>query len=313
MTDKAIMAPSIGDILDLSASWQRELRSANLSPRTVQSYAESVRMLAEYLAAQGMPTQVANVAREHVQSFIEDQLRRYKPATAAVRFASLRVFFNWLLAEGEIRDSPMQRMRKPKQPVLLTDIPRDDDLKRLLASMSGDDFEDLRDTAILRVFLSTGARLAEVAGLRWDPGNDLGNDVDLDARLVRYRGKGGLERVASLNAKAVRALDRYLRRGRKHHAYADATWLWLGKQGRFTASGISQMVRDRAEACGFRLHPHALRHYRADQMMADGMQDGDIMALMGWRSAEMLRRYAASRRKDRAIAAVRRLSARDEL
>ncbi len=52
------------------------------------------------------------------------------------------------------------------------------------------------------------------------------------------------------------------------HPDASSEWLWLGKKGRYTASGIGQMVRDRAERLGFRLHPHQFRHFRADRYKA---------------------------------------------
>lgn len=296
----------------LIASWVRSLTTANLSPRTIRSYRDSALLLADYLAGQGMPTDAAGITREHVQSFVNDQLARWRPTTAGVRFASLRVFFRWLVEEGEVRESPMARMRKPRLPEYLAAIPRRDDLERLLADCEGASFEDRRDLAIVRTFLSTGARLAEVAGMRWTPSDPTTNDLDLDQRVIRVMGKGRRERVAYLNPRAVKALDRYLR-ARRHHARSDLPALWLGTRGAFTASGISQMVRDRARRLGLAIHPHSFRHYYADAMLGAGMQEGDLMALAGWRSREMLSRYAAARRSDRAIAAARRLTVGDDL
>ena len=176
MPTKSITAPIVGDITELAVSWQRDLRAANLSPRTIQSYGESVRLLTEFLLAQGMPTDVGSITREHIGAFIEDQLARHSAATAGVRYSSLRVFFNWLTEEGEIKASPMARMRKPKLPERIIDIPTEAELKRLLADTAGDGFEELRDHAIIRVFMSTGARLAEVAGLRYDHDEPSRND-----------------------------------------------------------------------------------------------------------------------------------------
>lgn len=306
MATKTSTSASVGDIAELSRSWARDLRAANLSPRTIQSYMEAVRLFTEYLTEQGMPTDVASITREHVGAFIEDQLARRSASSAGVRYSSLRVFFHWLRDEGEIKESPMARMRKPKVPERITDIPADDDLKRLLRSMSGDDFEGLRDTAIVRVFMSTGARLAEVGGLALE-------DVDLDGRSVRLIGKGDRERQAHLDPKAVKALDRYLRRGRAQHPYADGPWLWLGKKGRYTASGISQMIRDRGADLGIRLHPHAFRHWRASEYKAAGMADGHVMALMGWRDAGMVRRYGKANEASQALEAAARLDHRRDL
>jgi len=48
---------------------------------------------------QGMPTQLENVSREHVESFIEDLLGKWKPATANNRYRGLQTYFGWLVEE----------------------------------------------------------------------------------------------------------------------------------------------------------------------------------------------------------------------
>ncbi|CAN5705718.1 site-specific tyrosine recombinase XerD [soil metagenome] len=307
MTTQPLTGQSIGDLPEMVTSWGIELHAANLSPATIRSYMEAARRLEGFLRERGMPTDVSAIHREHVEAFVVDQLERHKPTTAAVRFASLKVFFKWLAAEGEIRDSPMARMRKPKLPEHRAYIPTIEDLKRLLAVCAGSSFDDLRDTAIIRTFISTGARLSEV-------GNMTSEDVDLVGATMTVLGKGRRERVSFLDAKAVKAIDRYRRRARKVHRHAELHWLWLGKRGQFGPSGISQMVRERGDHLGLpQLTPHSFRHFYADRQLGRGMQESDLMALAGWRSPEMLRRYASARRTDRALAAARRMSPGDDL
>jgi len=43
-------------------------------------------------------------------------------------------------------------------------------------------------------------------------------------------------------------------------------------------------------------------------MLSAGMQETDLMAIAGWKSREMLTRYAASTRQERALTAARALS-----
>jgi site-specific recombinase XerD len=104
---------SIANVETLATSFARHLRAANRSPRTVRSYLEAVGGLDAFLVERGMPRAVASIAREHVESYLEDQLARHKPTTALARFKSLQQFFGWLSAEGEIASSPMDRMKPP--------------------------------------------------------------------------------------------------------------------------------------------------------------------------------------------------------
>jgi hypothetical protein len=48
-------------------------------------------------------------------------------------------------------------------------------------------------------------------------------------------------------------------------------------------------------------------------MLAAGMQETDLMAVVGWKSRDMVARYAASTRAERALKAARALSPVDRL
>jgi len=60
-----------------------------------------------------MPQAVDSIRREHVEAFVEEQLARLRPASAANRYRSLQQFFRWLVDEGEIRESSVARMKPP--------------------------------------------------------------------------------------------------------------------------------------------------------------------------------------------------------
>jgi hypothetical protein len=52
--------------------------------------------------------------------------------------------------------------------------------------------------------VASGACLAEVANLRWVPGDPTTNDLDLDRALIRVQGKGGRDRPIRVGAKAMK-------------------------------------------------------------------------------------------------------------
>jgi hypothetical protein len=61
----------------LLPSWQRHLRAANLSPRTIQSHLEAANLFCAFVESVGMPTDRTRISREHIEAFLEDVLSRH--------------------------------------------------------------------------------------------------------------------------------------------------------------------------------------------------------------------------------------------
>src|SRR5437879_13164620 len=85
---------SVGEGLGVHIGlWERSLRAANRSAKTVQVYLESVRQLERFLDASSLPTATGALRREHIEAWIEELLGRCQQANATVWFRSVQRYF----------------------------------------------------------------------------------------------------------------------------------------------------------------------------------------------------------------------------
>jgi site-specific recombinase XerD len=179
---------------EVAFDWEITLRARNAAQNTLDTYLTSLRLFGEFLQASGGAPDIGLIGLEHIERFLAhmSQIGR-KPATVHNRYRALKSFFGWLADRGDdgaalIVRSPMERMKPPILPEPRTPLLRDEEVARLLQVCKRDrTFEGTRDHALIMFMLNTGARRAEVVGMRWladedDPKNSI---IDWRRGLVR--------------------------------------------------------------------------------------------------------------------------------
>lgn len=303
-----------GNVGDELASFTRAMRAANVSPNTIHAYGGAVRLFGQWLMDHDYPTDVEAIEARHVEEFITSILETRKATTAHQRWRGLQRFFGWYAdhADDDYR-SPMAKLHPPRLPKMMPRVLTLDEVRAVLGTATSTGFEDRRDNALIRLLFDTGARRHELAALRYNPADPNDRDLDVRRETVRVIGKGTRENLLPVGNRTMLAMEDYLRVRRKH-PHADLPWLWLGKRGQLTDSGIAQMIRDRGARVGLaNLHAHDFRHAATHHELAAGMSESDVMAKRGWESTAMLRRYASTTRNARMIDASRKLGLGDKV
>lgn len=150
-----------------------------------------------------------------------------------------------------------------------------DEMKRLLEAPIDDDFESVRDRAILELLYASGIRVSELCALNI-------NDVDDDS--LRVLGKGKKERVVMVGKKALSSLDSYLISYRDRYLDHEKEALFVTTRGRrMDRMLVWRRVKDFAKKANItkRISPHILRHSFASHLLSGGADLRIIQELLG--------------------------------
>ncbi|KUP98553.1 site-specific tyrosine recombinase XerD [Thermobifida cellulosilytica] len=274
-----------------------------LAANTLLSYRRDLRRYLEFLAGRGIGD-LGEVSSEDVAGFVRtlregDPEHRPLGANSAGRaVVAVRGLHRFALREGLTSHDPAHQVRPPTPPRRLPKAITLEQVEALLAAVgSEDDPRALRDRALLELLYGTGARISEAVGLDVDDLTRLRPDARTGAEVgvVRFRGKGGKERVVPVGRYARAALDAYLVRARPGLAAAGrgTPALFLNARGgRLTRQGAWAVLRAAAERAGLSdVSPHTLRHSFATHLIDGGADVRVVQELLGHASVTTTQVY----------------------
>jgi integrase/recombinase XerD len=253
-----------------------------LSRNTLDAYRSDLLQFGAYLKA--TDTDVLTAQHSDLAGFLDtlaagtDDRPAARPATLQRKAACLRSFYRHLRRESVITHDPTADLRAPRKSQKLPKVLSRGDVDRLLRAPKGTDPSALRDRALLELMYACGLRASEAIDL------EVG-DVDLQAGVLRARGKGSKERLVPVGREAVAAVRIYLERGRQPlTATTDDRHLFVNRRGTgLTRQGLYKIVQRHARSVGLedRMSPHTLRHTFATHLLAGGCDLRAVQEMLG--------------------------------
>ena len=276
-------------------------RSEGKSPRTVEYYSRVLGYYLRYLEAEGYSTRLGDLTLEVAREFILYLQTRPKwdghpngssadaklsPMSVQNYVRGIRAFFSWVHREGYTEENVLAPLKPPKAPRKLVDVLTDEEVTRILSCLDTDTSSGCRDMAMIVVYLDSGLRLSELAGLKLA-------DAHIDQNYLKVMGKGAKERIVPIGSLAQKILQRYIYHFRPESLYSDLDYVFLTLEGKPLSSNAVKLVFSRlARKSGVkRFHAHLCRHTFATRYLANGGNIFFLQQILGHTSLEMVKRY----------------------
>lgn len=201
-----------------------------------------------------------------------------KKQTQNHHLIALRMFLKYLVKRS-IESLPPDKIELAKQPQRELEFLDEGELHRLLESPKGDNFQKLRDHAILELLFSTGLRVSELCSLDRDV-------IDVGVDSFSVRGKGGKIRVVFVSDSAKEILKKYLdlREDIDPALFVrDANSPNKEEKLRLTPRSVQRIIRKYSAVAGIskKVTPHWLRHQFATDLLRNGADLRSVQMMLG--------------------------------
>jgi len=259
----------------------------NASLHTIDAYRRDLLQFRVFLESRHIRfSQINNVV---IRSFLAElYAKTEKKSTIARKLAAIRSFFQYGVGRKWLEDNPAKVVATPKQERHVPSFLSEEEMATLLELPPGNKPLEVRDKALLEFLYATGIRVSELVGLNLD-------DVSLEERMIRVRGKGKKERLVPFGKIASQSLQFYLqRRGLINQGRIDEKAVFLNYRGnRLSPRSVQRTVHRYLQQTALKrnISPHSLRHSFASHLLSRGADLRAIQELLGHESLATTQKY----------------------
>lgn len=255
---------TIGDAIDRYINERENI----LSPTTIARY----RSMRKKAFKEIEKTRLTNIDKECLQRYVNQYSAGHKPKTTSCVYGLLA---SAIQAYGDVR----YHVDLPHKARNITDIPSDEDIKRLI------DGADEKMRAALLIASCMGLRRAEICALTWDDMRD-GRMIVNKTYVKTSDGKWLLKSPKTFAGTRTLEIPTAMQRVLSRPQSAQATDEIIG----LTPDAVTRRFERLRTRYGISFRFHDLRHYYASVMLALGVPDKYAMERMGHATPDMLKR-----------------------
>ena len=247
------------------------------SDNTVNAYMRDLKQFYDFLGLDY--SQIVMDERKIKNWIIFLSEKNISPRSINRKLSALKTFYRFLLKQGIIELSPMDKVLNPKQSKNLPVFIPEQDLNKIPNLLSGNDYKFVRDWLLVELLYLTGMRRSELINLKID-------DIDFEANILRVIGKGKKERQIPLPNNLIDYLRHYLNLRDSFFDSGDyeKEFLFVTDKGKklypeYVNRKVKQVLSQITTL--EKLSPHTLRHSFATHLLNNGADINAIKELLG--------------------------------
>lgn len=255
----------------------------SLSEHSIEAYLNDVRKLAELQVVQSKnigPSEITSNEIETLISFIHEVGLGEK--SQARILSGLRAFYKYMMLENAIDSSPLELIEGPKLSKKIPSVLSPNEIRRIIEAIDMSDSNGHRNRAIIETLYACGLRVTELVNLR------LSNYYP-DVEYIKVIGKNDKERIIPIGTEAIKFINLYINKVRKHGRIADGfeDFIFLNRSGKtLTRVMIFTIIKRLTALAGIEknVSPHTFRHSFATHLIEGGANLRAIQDMLGHES-----------------------------
>ena len=252
-----------------------------LSDNSIKSYDYDLILFKKFLITNKINDTPLNCKPETIKNYLYKSFSDKKSISQARSISAIKSFFNYLIFEGYIKDSPISNIESPKQEKKLPKVLTEEEIKKLINSIDLNHEFGQRNKTIIEILYGTGIRVSELINLKL-------SNIFFKENIIKVIGKGNKERFVPLGEIASNEMKIYINnRNRLKIDSKSSDILFLNRYGRgLTRSMIFKIISDASKRVGLdkKISPHTLRHSFATHLIKNGADLRTIQLILGHES-----------------------------